>query len=635
MGEHNVDSRMDEAQLRAFTKSLLQDLQALERMIDRGMFESGVRRIGAEQEMFLIDDAYRPAPLATEVLAELDSPKFTTELARFNLEANLTPLSFGGDCLSRLEAEIEELLGAARRGAEACGARVLLTGILPSLRLADLGLDNMTPVPRYLALNHAMRRMRGRDFQFLIKGLDELEVTHDNIMLESANTSFQIHFQVAPDEFARLYNLAQAVTAPVLAAAVNSPLLLGRRLWHETRVALFQQSIDVRSAAHQARGLRPRVSFGEGWIKRSILEIFREDVARFRILLATGIGESPLAEVDSGRAPKLTALRLHNGTVYRWNRPCYGVHDGVPHLRIESRVLPAGPTVKDEIANAALFYGLMSALGEEYEDVAKVMPFDDAKGNFVAAARHGLKAQFTWLDQKTYTAGDLLLDHLLPMAHAGLESRGVDGDDIDGYLQVVAERVRSEQTGAQWMLSSHARLANHSSGDACARELAAALLERQLTGRPVHTWDVAKPRSGHDWRSDYKRVEQVMTTDLFTVRPQDLVDLAASFMEWEHIRHVPVEDDEGRLVGIVSHRSLLRLIARGANQEPVAVSDIMKPNPVTVAPGSSTLESIQLMREHRVSCLPVVANERLVGIITEADLIYVAGRLLEDKLREA
>ena len=290
MGEHGV-SDSDGTKLRAFMRLLLGDVQALEKLLEQGRLETGVRRIGAEQEMFLVDGAGRPARIAAEVLARLKHPSLAPELALFNLEANLQPRVFGGSCLREMEEELRELLGKASDAAGEEGGSILLTGILPTLTTADLGLDSMTPDPRYLALNRAITDLRGGRFHFRIKGLDELDATHENVMLESCNTSFQIHFQVAPDEFARFYNLAQAITAPVLAAAVNSPLLLGRRLWHETRVALFQQSLDARSPTHQARGQRARVSFGDHWVKESVLEIFREDIARFRVVLATELEE--------------------------------------------------------------------------------------------------------------------------------------------------------------------------------------------------------------------------------------------------------------------------------------------------------------------------------------------------------
>jgi len=639
MGEHQITDQTSESHLRSFVRRLLEDVHALERMLDEGRIETGIRRIGAEQEVFLVDAGWQPTPASDRILSRIDDPRCTTELARYNLECNLSPQVLGGDCLSRMEAELRELLDLMQAVGDQEGVRLLLVGILPTLEKKHLTLDHMTPIERFYQLNSIMRGLRGGDFQTMIKGADELQVTHDNVMLEACNTSFQIHFQVAPDEFAKLYNVAQVVTGPVLAAAVNSPVLLQHRLWHETRVALFQQSLDMRSQAQQARGSRQRVSFGEHWVEDSVLEIFREDIARFRVLISSDLGESPMAMLDRGEMPPLSALCLHNGTVYRWNRACYGVKDNVAHLRIENRALPAGPTVIDEIANAAFFFGLMTALTEEYGDVRQVMNFDDARNNFHAAGRYGLHAQFSWVGGRPITAGDLILDHLLPLAEEGLRTQEILSEDIDRYLAVLHDRVESGRTGSQWMLDSLSAMKGAGTPrDMRYRALTKAISDRQATSEPVHTWRLASAADATDWRASFRTVRQVMTTDVFTVGPEDLVDLAASVMDWRHVRHVPVEDSEGRLVGLLSHRSLLRLIVRGLQgrspADPVAVREIMKADVVTVHPDAETIEAVDLMRSKKVACLPVVEDGRLVGIVTEHDFIEISRSLLEQALRE-
>jgi CBS domain-containing protein len=636
MGEHNVLTENDVRQGPAFMKSLLADVAALEQMIATGRIESGVRRIGAEQEIFLIDRAMRPSPVATEALRIAADPRLTTEIGKFNLEANLAPRPLAGAGLREMEAELEELIAVARHAAQSCQAEVLLTGILPTLRQADLTLDNLTPLPRYHELNRAMQRLRGGAFNIHIKGLDELQTTHDNLMFEACCCSFQVHLQVGPEEFARLYNLAQAISAPLLAAASNSPLLVGHRLWHETRVALFQHSTDERSRVRQARSHPPRVSFGEGWINDSVIEVFREEIARFRVILTTQIDEDPFALLARGELPELAALRLHNGTVWRWNRPCYGVNDSVAHLRIEHRALPAGPTVIDEMANAAFFYGLMSALPNEYGAIDKLLTFDAAKGNFFAAARHGLKAQLAWIDGRDRPAAMLIREHLIPLAHAGLQQAGVDAADGDRYLDVIAERVEREQTGALWSLSSLAAMNSRGTRESRQRALTETMLRQQQSGAPVAHWKLAQMDEAQDWDSGHQTVAEVMTTDLFTVRPDDLVDLAASVMNWRHIRHVPVEDDEGHLVGLISHRDLLRLLTQGwlaRTRQPITVQEIMKRELVTIAPENSILEALSLMRLCKVGCLPVVENERLVGIITAYDFLALSAEIIEGEWR--
>ena len=636
MGSQDVRTEADALQMRQFTRALLADLQGLEKMLAEDRFETGIRRIGAEQEMFLIDAARQPAPLAVEVLAQLSQEtRLTTELARFNLEANLTPQVFGGDCLSVMERELMDVIGQVDHAAAELGAGVALTGILPTLRLAHLGLDNMTPNPRYAALNRATSALRDGDFSIVIKGLDELDITHDNVMLEAANTSFQIHFQVAPAEFAPLYNLAQVISAPVLAAAVNSPLLLGKRLWHETRVALFQRSVDVRSKTHKRRAVSPRVSFGTGWIDESILEIYKDDITRFRVMLSTGeLEENPLTLLAQGRVPSLAALRMHTSTVWRWNRACYGVYRGKPHLRIENRILPAGPTVLDEVANAAFFFGLMASLSEGERQVRDDIEFDDAKNNFFAAARHGLNAQFVWFGGKTVTAADLIVKELLPRARAGLAQHHIKSDDIDRYLGVIGERVASLQTGSQWALRSLARM-EHAPVDVRLRSLTAAIHNNQRTGQPVHKWPLAKLYRIRDWFPSYRTVGQFMSTEIYTVRPDDPIDLAARMMDWRQIRHVPVEDDHGKLVGMLSFRGLLRLVATGSTPPgEVTVRDIMRKAPLTVHASTPTLEALSLMRRCNIGSLPVVEEQgQLIGLITVYDLLDIAGNVLEDFLR--
>ena len=638
MGEHDADQQFDEKTSQAFMKALLEDLRALEYMIATGGFETGVARIGAEQEMFLVDRNMRPAPISLEVLDHAKDSRLTTEIARFNLEANLTPLSLTGRCFQQMEKELNELLSLVRKSAETFGADVFLSGILPTLQKSDLTLENLTPLPRYSQLNEGVMRLRGGPFSIHIKGLDELQISHDNVMMESCNTSFQVHFQTSPAEFASHYNMAQAITAPVLAAAVNSPLLFGHRLWQETRVALFQHSIDSRSRTQLARGQPTRVSFGDCWLKSSVVELFHDQISRFRPIMITQPDEDPFQLLARGETPLLSALRMHNSTVWRWNRACYGVADGIAHLRIENRALPSGPTVQDEMANAAFFVGLMIALPPEYGEIGKRLSFDNAKENFFAAARHGLNARLKWLDGKSISTTSLILNELLPLARAGLKDARVDSSDIDKYLGVLEERVRSGQTGAQWMLDSLVsvkRHMGHEPNDMRTRILTSAILARQKENKPVHEWKLAEAGELTDWGQSYQTVGQFMSTDLFTLRPTDLVDLAASLMDWRHIRHVPVEDEKGHLVGLVTHRGLLRLLSRGSTAPDgtsMTVREIMKPNPTTVTSTTTTLEAIEIMRRSGIGCLPVVDNDQLVGIVTSYDFLTATASLFKQHL---
>ncbi len=622
---------------RAFTKALLRDLQALEQMLAQGMVERGVRRIGAEQEMFLVNPGWRPAPVSMKLLERLDGP-YTTELALFNLEANVEPRRLEGLCFSDLEARLQDLVDQVRLVAKEVDADVALVGILPTLTKTDLSLENLTPKPRYHALNDALTRMRGGEpYKLRIEGTDELYIEHESVMLEACNTSCQVHLQVEAEEFAELYNIAQLVTAPVLAAAVNSPILFAKRLWDETRIALFQQSVDTRTARVHMRELAPRVRFGDKWVRESVTDLFQEDVARFRVLLTSAIDEDPLQVLKEGGVPKLQALQLHNSTVYRWNRPCYGVGaDGKPHLRIECRVLPSGPTVVDEVANAAFWIGLVLGGREAFGDVTRRIDFDEVKENFLSASRHGLKAGFHWLDEETVSANRLILDQLLPIAERGLQEGGVASSDVDKYLGIIRERVESGLTGTQWTMRSLGAMKGNGTRAERLAAVTAATVARQRTGQPGHTWKLAEIDEAGGWRLNYLRVEQYMTTSLFTVHEDELVDMVAFLMDRKQIRHVLVEDDQHGLVGIVSYRSLIRLMADGFSEahEAPPVKAIMERDPVSVAPETPTLEAIDLMRRQHVSCLPVVKQGKLVGIVSERDFMPIAYELLEDKLRE-
>lgn len=634
MGEHNVEQHVDEKQAQTFMKALLEDLRALAFMLEDERFESGVRRIGAEQEMFLIDRYLKPAPVSIEVLKHANDSRLTTEIARFNLEANLTPLKLENNCFSRMEQELAQLIALARESAATQGADVLLSGILPTLQKSDLTLDNLTPVARYHELDRGVIRLRGGPLSIHIKGLDELHLTHDNIMMESCNTSFQVHFQSNAREFANQYNVAQAITAPVLAVAVNSPLLFGQRLWQETRVALFQHSTDERSRPQLARNQPTRVSFGDSWLKNSVVELFHDQITRFRPIMIAQPDENPFAVLARGETPSLSALRLHNGTVWRWNRACYGVTEGVPHLRIENRALPSGPTIVDEIANAAFFTGLMLALPHAYGDIAMRMAFDDAKLNFFRAARHGLDAQFQWVDGQSHSATSLILHELLPLARHGLSSAQVASEDVDKYLGIIEERALSRQTGARWIMSSLSATGASPAKDASRRRLTSEILANQKQDSPVHRWPLMEKVDTEEWEEGYRTVGQFMSTDLFTVKPDDLIDLAASVMDWRHIRHVPVEDADGRLVGLVTHRGLLRMMISRADSsaKPVTVREIMVKDPVTVSPSTSSLEAMELMRRHRVGCLPVVDGEQLAGIVTSYDFLEATAKLFQQHL---
>ncbi|MAJ46682.1 MAG: hypothetical protein CBC35_05155 [Planctomycetes bacterium TMED75] len=638
MTHSSSDNHDTESARRVYLKGLLRDIDALERMLQEGLLESGVRRIGAEQEVAIVDRSGGAFPIADELLKSLPDDLFTNELGRFNIEVNFNPIAMGGYALRDLEQQIHAHLGQLRAVARQHEAMILLVGILPSLSRSDLTLDNLTDKPRYHELNEVLTQLRGGPYELNIDGIDELSFTHDNIMLESCNTSFQVHFQVDPDTFARWYNIAQLASAPVLAAATNSPVLLNRRLWRETRIALFQQSIDTRIPQSSGRRIPPRVSFGSKWMTDGALEIFREDVSRFKPLFYDQPEEDSLAVLKAGGVPSLSALRRFNGTVYRWNRPCYGVCDGKPHLRIENRMLPAGPTPIDEVANTALWLGLLRELNDSVEDVTSALPFETVAQDFFSAARHGLDAQIHWLDGRIHPARELILERILPMSALGLEASGIDASDIERYLSVIEQRVRTGRTGSAWILDSiSAAGPDQSSGQLYSR-IAEGIAERQLYNAPVHTWKTLSADEFEGDKHHVSRVSQFMATELFTVHQDDVIDLVTNLMDWKHLRQIPVENDAHELVGLVTYRHLLKHLRRlgvedGADEsESIPVSAIMEHDVISISADARSAEAYELMRKRGISCLPVVEKGKLVGMVTDEDFIRIADGAIRDFL---
>ncbi len=638
MGEEKVRlaSSQKSTEMRNFVRQLLNDVQAFEYMLDNNWFEDDIIRIGAEQEMCLIDKRYKPACTAMDILDEFSPPWLTTELAKFNLEFNLDPRVFGGNSLSLMEAEIRSHLAALEKVAIKHDSRILLTAILPSLRKFDLNMDKLTPKERYFALMEAFKKIRGSDYELRIDGIDELNIRHDSPLLEACNTSFQVHLQVKPKEFVKMYNIAQAITGPTLAMCTNSPVLFGKRLWHETRIALFQQSIDHRTTTDHLRHQVGRVNFGNDWLNKSILEIYREDIARFRVLLGADIEENSLASIKAGKAPKLKALQVHNGTVYRWNRPCYGISpNGKPHLRIENRVLGAGPTVIDEMANTAFWLGLMEGMAIHYDDIREHMSFDDARDNFMKAARSGMDSKFTWLNNQKISARDLTQEILLPLAREGLKKHGIKTSDINRYLGVIEERTKAHMNGSRWILQTYTKFKKETHTDESLSSLTAAIYHNQRTSKPVHEWKIPDLQEFDQYDPSSLLVEEFMSTDLFTVREEDLIEFAAALLDWYDIGHMAVEDEKGHLVGVVTSNSILQYLARkNKDGSDIMVGDIMQKKPTIATPQMPIVELIQLMKKEDIKMVPVVKNKELIGVISEHNFVNMSKRLIQRMHKE-
>lgn len=422
---------------------------------------------------------------------------------------------------------------------------------------------------------------------------------------------------MSPDDFPHWYNIAQVVAGPVLAAAVNSPLLFGRRLWQETRIAIFQRSVDTRSEIPHQRQMPPRVSFGEQWVNESILEVFKEDISRFRIMFAMDTEEDSNEALDRGDIPALEALQVFNSTVYRWNRPCYGISNNTAHFRIENRMLPSGPTPLDEVANAAFWYGIVIGLSKKFDDVRSMFRFEDVKNNFFGAARYGLQTNFTWVDQQSWSAEALLLEVLLPLAETGLKTLGASEADLNRYLTVIEQRVSSRQTGAQWQLESLNRLRGSNEPGHHLHLLTERMHEYQSENIPVHKWPVID--SSFYQHTDYGAVEvsRFMQQDFYTVHRDDPLELAIKKMQWNALEYILVEDIDHHLQGILLYTDLADVDEKSSGgSTSITVSARMRPNPPSISPTESARKALEILREEAVLCIPVMEHGQLVGVVS-------------------
>jgi hypothetical protein len=465
-------------------------LDVFETMLAQWNFEIDHPLTGMEIECNLVDDDYQPAMKNADVLAAIADPAYQTELGAYNIEFNVPPRPLGGEAGARLEEEVRASLNAAETTSGVGGAHIVMVGILPTLMPQHLASGWMSKSLRYAALNDSIFEARGEDLQIEIDGPEPLSMKSTSIAPESACTSMQLHLQVSPNEFAANWNAAQVLAGPQLALGANSPYFFGHELWCETRIELFAQSTDTRPEKLISQGVRPRVWFGERWIT-SVFDLFEENVRYFPSLLPEVSDEDPVAELEAGRAPHLAELRLHNGTVYRWNRPVYDVVAGRPHLRVENRVLPAGPTVIDMLANAAFYYGMLRALSEDDRRVWTEMEFIAAQRNFDQAARHGMQTDLFWPGYGTVSAARLVLDELLPMAYDGLDRWGVAAEIRDRLLGVIEGRARAGRNGASWQVAAVRALEQRGlTRPAALAEMLRVYCGHMHSNEPVHTWDV-------------------------------------------------------------------------------------------------------------------------------------------------
>lgn len=640
MGEQRVSKLNSLKNRHQFFNSLLNDVKALQHMIDHDWFEKDITRIGAEQEMVLVDKkTFKPKTNAMEALDILKDKKWVeTELAKFNLEINLDPTELKGKCFANLEKETVKKLDFIRKKIKKLKTSYVLTGILPTLVKTDLDLKNLTPKKRYIALMESInQQLSGTAYELKISGIDDLMIKHDSPLLEACNTSFQVHLQVEAKKFVGYYNIAQALAGPCMAISANSPLVFGRRLWHESRIAMFQQAVDTRTTHDHMRETSPRVNFGNAWLKESILEIYKEDIAQFKPLISPDIKEDSLHMVSNGKVPSLSALQVHNSTVYRWNRPCYGISpNGKPHLRIENRVLPSGPSVIDEVANACFWIGAMEGMYLEYGDnIHELMDFEDVRDNFMKGAQFGIDTTFNWIGDKKISATKLVLKQLIPLAEKGLKSHNVSSKDINKYLSIIKQRAKLHTNGARWLLRGYSSLTKKTSKDEALTVLTHCIIENQKTNKPVHQWEAPNLGDLKEYKPSTLTVSEFMDTNLITVTNDDILEFAINLMEWKNVRYLPVEH-KGKLQGLISMKMIMNHIATNKKEKNkfTSVSDVMTSTPLTIDPECGILEAMKLMKKKNVGCLPVVKKGELLGVITENHYLNITGRLMERLKKE-
>jgi gamma-glutamyl:cysteine ligase YbdK (ATP-grasp superfamily) len=473
---------------RRYREKVQRCLEAFAAMLEEPRFAADSPSMGMEIELNLVDGAGRPAMRNAAVLDAIADDQWSTELAQCNIEVNLPPFPLAAKALGALEQTVRDTLNDADARARRHGARLMLVGILPTLREDDLTEETLSANPRYRLLNEQILTARGGEAMHLdIDGLERLRTHADSISPEAACTSVQYHLQVPPGDFAAYWNASQMIAGVQAALGANSPFLFGRELWAETRIPLFEQATDTRAKELREQGVRPRVWFGERWIG-SVLDLFEENSRYFSPLLPVCDDHDPFDQLARGETPSLDELTLHNGTIYRWNRPVYDIAQGRPHLRVENRVLPAGPTVADTLANGAFYYGLIRALADEEHPPWSRMPFAAAGTNLRRGARYGMDATVMWPDLGEIPVPDLVLGRLLPQAAAGLDRWGVDGVVRDRLLGIVEQRCVARRNGATWQ----SRTVHALGGDRpeALRRMVQRYIEHMHTNAPVHTWPI-------------------------------------------------------------------------------------------------------------------------------------------------
>ena len=617
MGDFRIKAIYSREERNAFYHQIFKDLEVFEYLLDNNLIDPGDKTIGAEQELTIINQFGLPQSIAPEFLEVINDPHYTNELAKFDLEINLDPVVLKERCFSNYEKELNNLIALGNEVAAGFDASLFLTGILPTIVREHLDFEFMTPIERYKVLSNELLAIRGNLFEIYLQGVDDLHMKLGSILFEACNTSFQSHLQINPVQFKEQFNWAQMISGPVLSVCTNSPILFGKELWSENRIALFKQSLDTRDFDSHYRQKEPRVYFGKSWFEGKPSDLWKNDVARFPLIFRGEGEEDSGVQLQQGITPLLRAVRLHNGTTYTWNRLCYGVNDNVPHIRIECRYMPAGPTPADEIANMAFWVGLMKAMPDE-PGFWRKQDFRVSVDNFYRAARTGIHSVLDW-NLKKYKAPKLIEHILLPLAERGLSSCNVNSDDISKYLGIIRDRAVSTQTGSEWQIRNFRMLTNKFKPALASKILVTESLKLQNQNIPVSKWpdiSTGKLKIYFAKYFDVLTVADIMSCDLYTVKDDVTLELAKNIMEFKNFHHVIIENQDYTYVGVLSKRNLENVPDINSK----IISDIQLDPVQTVTTEMTVREAQKIFDSDPDTVLLVMERSKVVGIVTEKDL---------------
>jgi predicted transcriptional regulator len=617
MGSFNIKRIENSDQKNLFYKEIFDDLEVFDRMLAEGVLDSDDNTIGVEQELCLIDKFGLPRKKALEFLNGIKELQYTNELALFNAEINLDPKPLQGLGLKEIADQLYSLIEVGRKAGKPIGTELFLTGILPTLTMADLTFESMTPIERYKVLSQELLNLRGEKFEIFLEGVDDVKLKLESILFEACNTSIQLHMQINPARFVHMYNWSQLISGPVLSVCTNSPLLFGKELWSENRIALFKQSLDTRIHYNHFREKVPRVYFGEDWLQKSPSELWKSAVARFPLVFRCESPENSKLQYAAGETPELKSVRLHNGTTYTWNRMCYGVDNNLAHLRIECRYLPSGPTLADEVANMVFWVGLMKA-GETQEDnFWKKINFSAVKSNFYKAARTGLLTEFDIFGENI-AASELISNTLIPLAEKGLQDSGVDPSIISRYLNIISERIEKNQTGSIWQVENFRRLSKKFKPALVSKILVTESLIYQKEDVPVSEWsDIPDYRLHMFFENNFRKLtaKDIMSHKIQAIAIETSVLFALRIMEWQNIHHLIVEDKKEVFKGVV-YKPDIESVAN-SNE---SIAKYVSKNFHRVYPNTPVSKIQQIVSKEEGMAVVVIDKNKTVGIITKNDL---------------